>query len=367
MADDDKTNPHDEAEIKALEAQETDTDAEATDADDETTQIEEPEEAKDYDDDDLRNLSEEERAAFLAEDEESADAIDDETAALEEDAATAAEAEKAQQPADDDAAQQAADAAQHAEASAVEVETAQKVEEPHAPAEQPKAPQVTSEDFNAAMQQSSTLKAEAWEKFSDGEMSDEEYLAKLKEIDDSVMQRANEAAAERFYEARRTSFSEEARKYLSEIPELATPDHLDNFDAWVREVTANPINDGLTHRQLLEKAHRAYLLDQDVVKTVIPALPGKAPKADPAPTPAAQQTPQPKTTNDPPPVRPASERPDPVTTLKQMPAAATTSAADGKYSQLEAMIDNAPDAESVERIMASMSEDEREYFASYDG
>lgn len=275
----------------------------------------------DYDEDDLRNLSDEERAAFLGED------GDDE----------GDEGEQGEEGDDGTPPQAAA--------------------EPEAPAKQAE-PGVTEDDLKQAMAATQADKDAAFDKYNDGEMTEAEYKAEIARIDTEsatkVFENARQIAAEREITERRMAFRDEAVSYLKEIPELASDAHLQAFDAKVRAITADPRFDKLSYRQILERAHKAYLDEQDVTIAVIPPLPGKK-----APAPAKEKAAEPA--QEP----PKKKRPDPVPTLANIPAAAITEAADGKYAQLQKAIDNAG-PEELERILGSMSEAEREAFASMD-
>lgn len=189
--------------------------------------------------------------------------------------------------------------------------------------------------------------------YEDGELTRDQYLEGLEKIDTESANAAAQAALEVQQEAQEyEAWQKEARGYLAEVPELSTEAHLQAFDAHVRRVTNDPASAKLSYRQMLEKAHRYYLADQPEVATPIPALPasrraGAAPKKEAAPAPAAQ-------------------RPEPPITLARIPSAVPSAVSDGRYGQLQKAVDDAQTAEEVERIMAGMTEAEREAFASMD-
>lgn len=281
--------------------------------------------AQEHDDDDLRNLSDEERAAYLGEE-------DDEDAGADEDAAAEGE--------EPPAAEAPAEAGTEPEAAPEPIQQDQAA--------------IDAKALQDAIEATKQAKADAFQKYEDGELTRDEYLATLGEIDGRAAQVAMEQAQQAREQAqlgqRRDALLTEARAYFSAVPDLASEAHIEAFDAHVRDITGDPRFDRLAPRKVLELAHTRYLAEAQVLGITAPAMPGGAPKAPEAPA-------KPET--------PAKKRPDPVPTLAKMPAATITSAADGKYSQLQAAID-AADAETLERILGSMSEAEREAFASMD-
>lgn len=227
-----------------------------------------------------------------------------------------------------------------------------KVEEPAAT--EAVAPPVDMAAVQAALDSAKAAKSAAFDAYEDGELTRSEYLAKLEEIDaqsgeaaalKAEADRQAKASAEAYEEAKK-QFTATAREYLTAVPELATAAHVETFDRFVRMVTADGRNASLSHRQMLEKAHRLYIADGGDGKAAIPAVPstGKATATERnglAPKPAAPKT------------------------LARVPAAAMSAAQDGKYGQLQAQIDKAGPQE-IEEIMRSLSPDEREAFASMD-
>lgn len=203
-----------------------------------------------------------------------------------------------------------------------------------------------------------TAKVEAFDKWEEGDLSRDEYLEKIKEIDgatkDAVSRRAIAASQE---QAVYTAFIETARDYFKDHPDLATDEHAEAYDRHVRSVTASPQYQHMSHRQMLAAAHRLYIAEGEALGVEVPGLPSA--KADPAPKPQAEVK---SDTPPPPKKRPGDKAPK---TLANMPSAAPVSVSDGKYSSLAQRLENAS-AEEYERIMGSLSPDEAEAFASMD-
>lgn len=214
--------------------------------------------------------------------------------------------------------------------------------------------------LDAEIEALDAAKVAAFDEWEEGNLSRDEYLAKLKEIDavskETIAQRA---VAESQEQAVYKSFISTAKGYFGEYPDLATKDHAEAYDRHVRSVTGNPSYQHMTHRQMLEAAHTLYAAEASVLGVDVPAPKDKA-KPAPAPAPEAK-------TADPAPAPARKPRPGdkaPVT-LRNVPNAAPVSASDGKYSSLAQRLENAS-PEEYERIMGSMSVEEAEAFASMD-
>ena len=212
---------------------------------------------------------------------------------------------------------------------------------PQAPAEA--APAVDPEAVQAALAEAEQAKEAAFDKYEDGELTRAEYLAELKRIDTEYAGAAAAAALEaRQMQERVAGFKQEAIAYLTAVPALKDPAHLEAFDAHVRAVTGDPRSANLTFRQMLEMAHARYAAEAAYLGVTVPPVPSGKP--------AAQKT---------------AQKAEPPVTLARVPAAAVTSASDGKWGQLQKAVDEG-DAATVERIMAGLTEAEREAFASMD-
>lgn len=234
--------------------------------------------------------------------------------------------------------------------------------ESQAPQAQPQAFELTAEQIDQINAEAKAARQELLDKWGDGDLTNEELHAAVEETEQlkenarqAALEQAEQAKADEAFEARKASFTETARAYLTkDYPDLAKPEHLAEFDRHVRSVTASPRFDGKSNREMLEAAHKLYAAEAEVLGIEVPA-PKRAAKraADPAPEP-----------------KPAKRtKPEVVPTLARVPAAATNSAADGKWGSVAARYAEAErngDVSGMEKIMGSLSEDEREAFASMD-
>lgn len=125
------------------------------------------------------------------------------------------------------------------------------------------------------------------------------------------------------------------------MPGLITEEHAEGYDAHVRAVTGDPRYASLSPRQMLELAHRRYLLDQPAVKTAIPGLPGAKKAEAPAEKP--------------------KKKPAPPVTLANIPAAAVNEAGGGRWGQLQAAMDKA-DPLTKERLLAALTPEQYDAF-----
>lgn len=283
----------------------------------------------DWSEEDLRLLSDEERAALFDDDEGEGDE------AGEGDAYAADEGNSEGQPADQKASND------NTQDNAAEITGTQGAD---------------LSALDAELEALEAAKVAAFDAWEDGDMTRDEYLEKVKEIDtttkDTVSKRA---VAESQEKAVYTSFINTAKGYFGENPDLATAEHAEAYDRHVRAVTGSPQYQHMTHRQMLEAAHKLYAAEADVLGVKVPAFKAATKAADPAPADTQQEAPKKRS-------RPGDKAPK---TLANVPNAASVSVSDGKYSSIAQKLENA-DAAEYERILGSMSPDEAEAFASMD-
>lgn len=288
---------------------------------------------------DLARLSDEERAAMAEDDGDEGDP----------------EAEED----DEDAGEQAEDEAEPA-AAAAEDDAPPPVAEEEAPQPEP-APREPEPDltdaFAAITAEVKDARAKLFENYNDGEMTREEYLEQIDALDQQAEAKKSAAREEALWEQTRTAFLAEAKTYMAAEANayLRDPAHIEGYDRHVRAVTASPAYDGMTHRQKLDLAHRLYRTEAEALGKELPAPAAKpAPKAEgPKPEAKAEAKPRPK-------------KPDPPRTIRDIPAAGAARVNDSRWGELQERIDNATDPYELERVMASMSDEEREAFASAD-
>lgn len=301
---------------------------------------------QDVDDTDLSMLTEAERAALMGDDED-----EDGDAAADAGNPSADGAEAAPDPAAEGAPAQAAqpaDGADGAQEQAAQPEQANgKLQE-----------RLTQIDADAE-----TRIDEAVASFDDGDITAAELKARLAQINRETQAKATQARDDVHFEEVKTAFISEARAYLGENPGLTEETHLVAFDRHVRAVTGNPAYGAMTHRQKLEAAHRLYEAEAKILNMAnVPPVKGAAKAQDAAQASSAKPKGQAPAKAEAP--KPASKPPI-VPTLAKVPAAAVTELSGGKWSALQAKFDQAGPAER-ERIMASLSERERDEFASLD-
>lgn len=203
----------------------------------------------------------------------------------------------------------------------------------------------------------------AFASYDDGDLTASEYQAKLEEITRDAQAKTAAARDDIAFEQVKTAFIAEAKTYLGEHPGLLDPAHVESYDRHVRNVTASPAFAGMSHRQKLEAAHRLYEAEAAILQVKgVPPAPG----VKEATPPAKQAAAAPKPAEKP---KAAAPKPEPkpavVPTLAKVPAAASTELSGSRWAALQEKFD-AADAAGRERIMASLSDREREEFASAD-
>ena len=331
MSDKDTKDPREDEDVPLMtdEDQQQDTEAAAEDStDDAGDEYDIRDELDDYDRHVLDQLTDEELAALAGDDED----------------------ESEEEPEEADPAEAQADAEDEGDEAA----------SPHAP-QDTSAPPVTvglnDEDRQRIKDAAKAARAEARQKWQDGDLTDEELDAAFDAADDAaeqereaILAEKQQAAADAEFERFRADFMQEARKYLSQdYPELGDhKTHLPDFDRHVNIVTGSAKYAGMTPRQMLEAAHRLYIAEGEVLGVSVPPLKGSKP--------ADTKEPQPK---------PKAKR-NVVPTLAKVPAAATNTAADGKWGNLQARFDACTTADEMEKLMMSLTPDEMEAFASMD-
>lgn len=289
----------------------------------------------------LAGLTEEERAA-LADEDDTGTEDDDTTPEGDDDATTQDEAEAA-------AAQAAAEAAAPIEPPA---------QAPAPAAQEPFEPLPDTTALNDQFQQAQAKLGALFEKYEDGELTRDEYLAQQRE---ATVEVANvqaklhqaEAAADRWSQ----SWVKEVRAFFKEAPDVFTEAHGQGFDATVRQINGDPAYANLGHRQRLELAHATYAARANALGNPVAAL-TKAKAADPVPTPDPKAQARAKAAEAGKPAIPPS--------LARVPAAAAMRAADGKFGALQAALDATDDPLVHERLMSQLSPEEMEAFASAD-
>lgn len=220
--------------------------------------------------------------------------------------------------------------------------------EVEAKAEAPVDEDIMRAEVDRVTDEAAEARRKVLQAYDDGDLTTSELNAQMDEIDGQMKAAISSAREEVLYKQEVTAFRDEALRYLEQVPELKDEAHIAAYDRHVRAITGNPDMNRLTVRQKLEAAHRLYIAESSVLGRSVPSLP-VAKKAEPTPPAKTMLTP----------------KPDPVPTLARVPAAATTEVNGGRWAALQARFDAAGPAER-ERIMAGLSDNEREEFASAD-
>jgi hypothetical protein len=259
-----------------------------------------------------------------------------------------------------------ADDAGQADASAAPDDQVQDAAKPDPePQAQPAQVELTEDEITQINEAAKAARKEAMDKWRDGDLTDDELQEQMdaaerarEEARQQIIADRQQQAEDEAFEQRQAAFHEVARDYLTkDYPDLATPAHLAEFDRHVRSVTVSPRFAGKTPREMLEAAHRLYIAEAEVLGIEAPPLKGAAKSA--APAPKAEPKPAPKPA--------ARKKPEIVPTLARVPAAATNSAADGKWGALQAKFDACgSDVRAQEKLLSTLSEEEMEAFASMD-
>ncbi|WP_333826861.1 hypothetical protein [Pararhodobacter sp.] len=224
----------------------------------------------------------------------------------------------------------------------------------------PAAIELTPEQIAEIETAHEAAEAKALEDWRDGELTDAELQAQLKAIRAETAQKHRDAMDAIAEEREATewqkvvdTFHADARAYIADHPGLEKPEALADFDRHVRLVTGNARFEGRSNVEKLAAAHRLYIAEAKELGLKAPPMKAAKKPAEAEPEPEA--------------AKPAARKPKPevVPTLGRVPAAATNSASDGKWGQLQTIMDRGT-PEEVERAMAGLSDEEREAFASAD-
>jgi hypothetical protein len=298
-------------------------------------------EGDEYDESDLSRLTDEERAALEESDDEEQDDEDEEADEQAPASATEVAAAADAAPADDG---EGADAL-------------------------PPQPEVDVDAAKAIIENAEAERKKLFEKYEDGELTGEEYLNAQAEIAareadaraDIKLFNAWEASVEQIstarFEAYRDSFNAAATEYLTAHPGLVDEAHVNAYDQHVKDILTNDaLRSKLDHVGILTLAHKRYLMEAEALGIKAPPLEAAA-KAE-TPEPAATEK---KPVAPPPPTK----KPELPRTIQNMPASDVGRVRDDRWGQLQDRLERANAAEA-EAIMASLSPEEREAFASMD-
>lgn len=246
------------------------------------------------------------------------------------------------------------------EAAAAQAEEPAPVAQQPEPAPAPASFELTPEEKARIETEHETAEEKALEDWRDGELTDDELKARMREIRTESEQKRQAAVEAKALEQEEAEWSKvvevfhtDARDYIAQHPGLEAAETLAEFDRHVRAVTGNARFDGMSNAQKLAAAHRLLLAEAEILQIDVPKMQGGGKKKAEA---KAEPEPAPK---------PKKAKPDVVPTLGRVPAAATNTASDGKWGNLATIMERGTPAE-IEKAMAGLSEEEREAFASMD-
>ena len=275
-----------------------------------------------YTEEELQDLTEEERAALEAEEADAEDEEEDAGEAEGGDGDTGSEANDGDDGGDGDDADGAEKEAEH-DSLATEVQ----------PLLAADAPEDAAEQLEAIAKQ----KEELVLKFDDGELTAKEYqleLDKLAKQEREIEQAQFKAklAQEMAEQQQRNAWLATVNQFLSEHAEYRQyPLRYKALDVAVRELAAQEENQGLSGRQILEKAHEQIVEQFGLAR--------------------AEEKPE------------GNKRRKPIEappTLANVPAASATETEDGRWAKLDRLMETDP--ERYERELAKLPEADRESY-----
>jgi len=278
-----------------------------------------------YTEEELQDLTDEERAALEAEEADAEDEEEDAGEAEGGDGDTGSEANDGDDGGDGDDADGAEKEAEH-DSLATEVQ----------PLLAADAPEDAAEQLEAIAKQ----KEELVLKFDDGELTAKEYqleLDKLAKQEREIEQAQFKAklAQEMAEQQQRNAWLATVNQFLSEHAEYRQyPLRYKALDVAVRELAAQEENQGLSGRQILEKAHEQIVEQFGLTRT-------------------EQDDPKPE----------GNKRRKPIEappTLANVPAASATETEDGRWAKLDRLMETDP--ERYERELAKLPEADREAY-----
>lgn len=283
-----------------------------------------------YSDEELMNLTDEEREALEAEGEDQGHDEDTETHEGDADESTA-EDDASDAEGDEDDAQ--ADKENAGEAEEEEEKTARR-EEQHAPLLTADAPEGADEKLKEISEQKNKLV----EQFDDGDLTAREYQSELDKLAKAEREielalHKSQIAAEMQEQQAKNAWLSTVNTFLDENPEYREKKRLyAMLDIEVRDIAADEANAGMSGRDILEKAHQNIADELGIL----------------AQQPAGKQKPKGKRAIDAPP------------TLARVPAAEHTDVDNGRWAQLDRLMERDP--ERYEAEIAKLSDADREAY-----
>lgn len=257
--------------------------------------------------------------------------------------------------ADQQAIEDARAAEEAAKAEEEKAATPEEPEEEEQPKEEP-APQIPDvSEAKAALEEANTERKQLLDDYKSGEIDDDQFTEKLdaidqRRIDASADIRSAEQTIAEHQRSREEKWYSRVDAFHAERPELMSQDHIEGWDAELRNVTSKyPQMDPDAAIRL------AYSRYSATAEALGKPLTGKQPE----PESTAKEPEKPKME-----VRKDS-RPDAPVTLAKTPAADLQKPNEGRFGAIDDRVQNAQTADDVyaaERAMMAMSEAERDAY-----
>lgn len=184
------------------------------------------------------------------------------------------------------------------------------------------------------------------EQYDDGDLTDEEYDAKIEALDDKMAEAAADVKyAERHIAKQQDAWKAAGKTYLDRYPGLKAQGVIQALDKAVQELAAYPSVANLPHEQFLERVHRKLIAEAEFTGLDIPAI-GKSTGQKGKQTPQGDES--------------LGKAPK---TLASVPSSDVSSLDDSPYASLERMAERG-DPIAFEEAMAKLPADQRDRFAS---
>lgn len=191
-------------------------------------------------------------------------------------------------------------------------------------------------------------RAKLLDDFEDGELTKDDYLTQLDEMEKEARSLATEASKHQaLYEDHQKSIEEawkrEAKTYLDTHAGLKEETVLRAYDSIVRSMNSNPLFAAMRNDTFLAAAHDTLYAQREHLGLEVP--PRIAPK--PEPKPEALKA------------KPKEERPGAPRTLRTVPQSDPASAGDNRFAPVDATLESG-DPQKIEKAMNSMSPEQME-------
>lgn len=218
------------------------------------------------------------------------------------------------------------------------------------PTEAAAAPTVDLNAINTQLDEIKSSRNELLQQYDDGDLTADEYAAKLSEMDDQAdhLKRDLFVAQDQINKSAE-DWNSTVKGYVKEFPGLAATETVEAFDRAVRSQAAMFPN--LGNRELLERAHDTLInFAADLGLQDVPVRQAKGPDPKPA-TKAEQNAAQPNPMREPP------------KTLASASASDISGGNDSPLAALEALVESG-DSDAIEAALMKLPPEQRDEFSS---